>query len=153
MATGPRYHVQLRRRREGRTDFRLRLGLLKSGKPRLVVRSTSKNIHVQLVEFDPKGDKVLAEATALELRKHGYKGATGNSKAAYLAGYLLGKKAGKKEAIVDFGLQYPHGLKIRSAVKGAIDAGMQINFGEKELPADDKLKTEEVTKVISSMKV
>lgn len=152
MATGTRYNVPLRRRREGRTDFRLRLGLLKSGIPRLVIRGTSKDMQLALTTFDQKGDKVVAASSALELRKHGYKGPTGNSKAAYMAGYLLGKKAAGKDAIVDLGLQYPHGLRIRSAVKGAIDGGLKVNTGA-EMPADDKIKTEDVKKVLSSMKV
>ncbi|MEM3341348.1 MAG: 50S ribosomal protein L18, partial [Thermoplasmata archaeon] len=36
MAQGPRYSVKFRRRREGKTDYRYRLKLLKSGKVRAV---------------------------------------------------------------------------------------------------------------------
>ncbi|MGM0388528.1 MAG: 50S ribosomal protein L18, partial [Natrinema limicola] len=42
MATGPRYKVPMRRRREVRTDYHQRLRLLKSGKPRLVARKSNK---------------------------------------------------------------------------------------------------------------
>ncbi|EQD30588.1 50S ribosomal protein L18P, partial [mine drainage metagenome] len=37
MSTGPRYRVAFRRRREGKTDYRARLRLLKSDRPRAVV--------------------------------------------------------------------------------------------------------------------
>lgn len=150
MSKGPRYRVPLRRRREQKTDFRLRLALLKSGKPRLVLRKSSNNMHAQLVEFNPKGDKVLFEATAIELKKQGWKGHTGNTASAYLTGYLLGKKAGEKEAVVDFGLQYPHSRRLMAAVKGAIDAGMKIKASG--LP-DDSIKTDEMKKLVSAMKV
>lgn len=152
MASGPRYRVAMRRRREKRTDFRTRLALLKGGKPRLVIRSSNKDMHVQLIEFDMKGDKVLAEASALELKKQGWTGPTGNAQAAYLTGYLLGKKVGAKEAVVDLGLQNPYGLRLRAAMKGALDSGMNLNIGG-ELPSDERIKTEDVTKVISAMKV
>jgi len=36
MATGPRYRVPFRRRREGRTNYHRRLRLLLSKKPRMV---------------------------------------------------------------------------------------------------------------------
>src|SRR2546425_1171801 len=42
MADGPRYSVPFRRRREGRTDYKLRRALVRSGKPRAVVRVPDK---------------------------------------------------------------------------------------------------------------
>ncbi|RLI44668.1 50S ribosomal protein L18, partial [Candidatus Bathyarchaeota archaeon] len=38
MATGPRYRVPFRRRREGKTNYRLRRALVLSKQPRLTVR-------------------------------------------------------------------------------------------------------------------
>ncbi|MDK2384746.1 MAG: 50S ribosomal protein L18, partial [Candidatus Korarchaeota archaeon] len=38
MARSARYKVRFRRRREGKTDYKKRLALLKSGLPRMVVR-------------------------------------------------------------------------------------------------------------------
>ena len=46
MSQGPRYRIKLRRRREGRTDYRHRLALLKSGETRIAVRRSLKNIRV-----------------------------------------------------------------------------------------------------------
>ena len=57
MATGPRYKVPFRRRREGRTDYRHRAALLRGKLPRAVVRKSNRNITVQLVTYDDKGDK------------------------------------------------------------------------------------------------
>ncbi|MEM4756409.1 MAG: hypothetical protein QW594_04745, partial [Candidatus Woesearchaeota archaeon] len=50
--------VAFRRRRSGKTNYTKRLGLLKSGKPRLVVRKTNTAFIVQLVKHQPNGDQV-----------------------------------------------------------------------------------------------
>jgi len=54
MAQGPRYHTQFRRRTEGKTDFRRRLGLLKSRQARIVVRKKLNNVIVQVVDYSPQ---------------------------------------------------------------------------------------------------
>ena len=69
MKSGPRYHVKPRRHRERKTDYRLRLKLLRSKKPRIVVRKSLKAIRVQFVEYNPQGDKILASAVSNELSK------------------------------------------------------------------------------------
>ncbi|RLG58710.1 MAG: 50S ribosomal protein L18, partial [Candidatus Hydrothermarchaeota archaeon] len=93
MAKGPRYRVPFRRRREGKTDYRKRLKLLLSGKPRIVVRKTLKHTIVQVIDFDIKGDRVLVSAHSNELKKYGWQANTGNLPASYLTGLLCGKKA------------------------------------------------------------
>ena len=45
---GPRYSVKPRRRREGKTDYRKRLKLLRSGKVRVAIRKSLKNTQIQL---------------------------------------------------------------------------------------------------------
>ena len=90
MATGPRTRVPFRRRREGRTDYRTRLGLLKSGETRLVVRRTNGNVIVQFVGWAQEGDQVQATAVAQELAKLGWEGSPKNTPAAYLTGLLAG---------------------------------------------------------------
>ena len=76
MATGPRYKVAFRRRREGKTDYHQRLKLIVSRKPRLVVRLTLNQVIAEIVITKPEGDKVLAAATSKELTKEfGYLGA------------------------------------------------------------------------------
>jgi large subunit ribosomal protein L18 len=58
-ATGPNYKVPFKRRRENKTNYYKRFAMLKSGKPRLVIRASNKNLYLQLIEFDKKGDRVI----------------------------------------------------------------------------------------------
>ena len=60
------YAMKLRRRKEGKTDYRKRLALLKSRKPRLIARVKSRQVIAQIADYDVKGDIVKASATSLE---------------------------------------------------------------------------------------
>ena len=94
MKAGPRYHVKPRRHREGRTDYRRRLRLLKSRKTRIVVRKSLNNIRVQFVEYSPEGDKISISVVSSELVKnYNWKYSVSTIPAAYLTGLLAGKKA------------------------------------------------------------
>ena len=93
MARGPRYSVPYRRRREGKTDYRKRLRHLKSGMPRLVVRRTLNKTIVQIAEYTPEGDRILAQATSPELAKMGWTASASTVPAAYLTGLLAAKRA------------------------------------------------------------
>ena len=130
--------IKFRRRREGKTDYRKRLRLLLVSKPRLIVRKTSKNIILQIAEYTPKGDKILASAHTNELEKLGWKYSRNNTSAAYLAGLILGTKAKKNkinDSIVDMGL-HPSikGSTIYAAIKGVVDGGVSIPLKEDILP-------------------
>jgi large subunit ribosomal protein L18 len=143
MASGPRYSVKYRRRREGKTDYRSRLALVKSRKPRMVVRKTSTNIIVQFITYAPEGDKVVGTALSRELTTLGWKYSTKSIPAAYLTGYLASKRvAGKvSEAVLDIGLSGPRkGAKIFAALKGALDGGIKIPHGKEIFPSDDRIK-------------
>jgi len=123
--------VAFRRRREGKTDYHQRLRLIVSRKPRLVARGSLGDYVAQIIVTKPEGDQVLAAASAKELAKtYGYKGAPKNTTAAYLTGMLAGlkaKEAGVDEAILDIGLATNRkGSKVYAALKGAIDAGLEI---------------------------
>ena len=72
MATGPRYKVPFRRRREGRTNYHLRLKLLLSRQDRVVVRKSARNIQIQLIAPTPDGDITYSSAVSSELAKYGY---------------------------------------------------------------------------------
>ncbi len=149
MATGPRYRVAFRRRREGKTDYHQRLKLIVSRKPRLVVRGTLGDYIAQVLTTKPEGDAVLAAATARELaRAFGYKGSLKNTSAAYLTGMLAGykaKKAGVEEAILDIGLATNRkGSKVYAALKGAIDAGLKVPCSEDIFPSDERIRGEHV---------
>ncbi len=143
MAHSAIYRVKFRRRREGKTNYRKRLALVKSGKPRLVVRVLNRQVIAQLIAFDPKGDRVLASASSHELKKFGWDGHPGNAPSAYLTGLLLGvraKKAGYSEAILDIGLHTPvPGSNVYAALKGALDAGMDIPHSEEVLPSEERI--------------
>ncbi|MGB9841147.1 MAG: 50S ribosomal protein L18 [Candidatus Bathyarchaeales archaeon] len=140
MARSSIYRVPLRRRREGKTDYRARKALILSEKPRLVVRCSLKNVAVQMIIAKPDGDEVLASAHSRELKKHGWKAPTGNVPAAYLTGLLCGLKAkakGVEEAILDMGLAAPtKGSRVFAALKGALDAGVEVPCSEEKIVAE-----------------
>ncbi len=137
------YIVPHRRRREQKTNYRKRLKLLKSGKIRAVVRRSVKNIRVQFVEWNGKGDNTISQTFSKELKKYGWDHYTGNVPASYLTGYLAGLKAKKKgieEAVLDIGLHTStKGSRIYAALKGLLDAGVQIPHSPEILPSEDRL--------------
>ncbi|MDN5358404.1 MAG: large subunit ribosomal protein [Candidatus Diapherotrites archaeon] len=156
MAHGPRYRVKFRRIREGKTRYTKRLKLIKSGKPRLVVRRTSNNILVQVVEFHPEGDRVLASASSADLKRLGWKGHGGNTPAAYLVGFLAAKRAvakGVKEAVLDIGFATPvHGSAPFAALKGAIDAGLSVPASESAFPSEERIRGEHIAAYAEALK-
>jgi len=144
MATGPRYFVPFRRRHEGKTDYYRRMSLLSSGSPRMVVRKTNRQIIVQLVVPETEGDRTLVAAYSTELAGYGYEGSNASTPAAYLTGMLFAVKAlneGYDEAILDIGLaRAKPGARVFAALKGAVDAGLDVPYGESILPDEERLK-------------
>ncbi|MBC7130755.1 50S ribosomal protein L18, partial [Candidatus Bathyarchaeota archaeon] len=143
MAKNARYCVPYRRRREGKTNYRKRKALILSGKPRLVVRGSLKNMIAQVIVAKPYGDEVLVSAHSRELIRYGWNAPRGNLPAAYLTGLLCGLKAkakGLEEAVLDIGLHTPSsGSRVFAALKGAIDAGINISHSEEKLPDEDRI--------------
>jgi large subunit ribosomal protein L18 len=143
MVHNARMKVPFRRRREGKTDFRRRVNLLKAGKPRAVVRSSNKSITVQFIEFTMTGDRVIACANSADLSKFGWQGAGSNIPAAYLVGLLAAKRARKRDvndAVLDIGLRVPKkGAKVFAALQGMVDEGIEIPFNEKILPPPERI--------------
>jgi len=155
MARSSNYRVQLRRRREGKTDYQARKALVISGKPRLVTRTSNKNITVQIIIAKPQGDEVKAAANSRELVKtYGWKAATANIPASYLTGYLCGLKAkvnGIEEAILDIGLIAPtKGAKVFAALSGVVDAGLVIPFSEEKI-VKERMKGDHIAKYAKSL--
>ena len=138
-----RYTVPLKRKRLGRTNYKKRIKFLKSGQPRLIARKSLNHMSLQIAVFDTKGDKIIASAHSKELEQFGWKINKGNIPAAYLTGILLGTKAKKKDiknAILDLGLQTSvKGSRVYAAVKGCIDAGIEIPVAAEILPDEDRL--------------
>jgi len=135
--------IPFRRKREGKTDYAKRLRILSSGKLRLVVRKTNKNIIVQVIQFNVDGDKILVSAHTNELKKYGWKGAKRNLPVAYLVGLLCGLKAKKakvSDAVLDSGMHHMiKGSLIYAVLKGAIDSGLDIPHSEEILPSEERI--------------
>jgi len=151
---GPHFRVPFRRRREGRTDYRRRSKLLRSTKPRAVVRKTLQQTIVQIVEAAPAGDAILAAATSRELIKRGWTGGTGNLPAAYLTGYLAGRRAAAKgitEAILDIGLHEPSkGGRLFAALAGLLDSGIAVPHSPDILPSKDRIRGAHIDAALAS---
>ncbi len=148
-----------RRRRENKTDYKARLRLLKSDKPRIVVRKTNKYVIGQVVISEVAQDKIVLGVNSKELLSHGWpenlKGSLKSLPACYLTGYLLGKKSKDlKEAVFDIGLQRNmHKSRLYAFLRGAIDAGLNIPHNEEIFPDDEMLgKNDKTGKLIKQIK-
>lgn len=155
MAQGSRYKVAFKRRKEGKTNYGARLKLIELDKLRLVVRITNNHVISQIVKVALEGDETLVSAHSNELKKMGWLGSTKNTSAAYLTGFLCGKKAlneGIDEAILDIGLRSPtKGTNIFAVLKGAVDAGLNIPHGSAILPSDERISGEHVAQYAESL--
>lgn len=149
MKTTTRRTVPFRRKREGKTNYKKRLELLKGRQNRVVVRRTNKHIVIQLVEYKPDGDHVIYGVTSKRLESMGWEHSGKNLPAAYLTGLLLGKesaKKGVKHAILDLGLQTPKkGSKLYAALKGVIDGGLDVPSNEEVFPKEDRLSGKHIS--------
>ena len=132
---------------ERRTDYKARLILLKSEKPRIAVRKTNNYIIAQYIKSYEGQDKIITGVTSKELLNYGWDkkfiGSLKSIPAAYLTGKLLGNKIIEKkgkEAILDIGLaKNIAGSRIYAVLKGLVDAGIEIPCNEKSFPAEERL--------------
>ena len=146
-----------RRRQSGQTDYHRRLKLLRGRKARAVVRVSNTRVTCQMVNWSAGGDMVVASVTGSDLTKKYDWPADFSQKsvpACYLAGFALGKEAiskGCTEAVLDIGLAGSTvGGRVFSALKGMIDAGMEIPHSEVVLPEDDRINGEHISDKIGS---
>ncbi len=143
MADGPGFEMPLRRRRDGRTDYGKRLEMLKSGQHRAVVRMANHNARVQIVAYGADGDETVASGFAKQLAEYGWDHHGGNIPAAYLTGFLAGKRAlaaGVETAIADLGVyERQEGSRFYAAVQGLQDAGLDIDADPSMVPAEERL--------------
>jgi large subunit ribosomal protein L18 len=133
----------LRRRREGKTNYRKRKAVIMSRLPFVSTFISGKNILVQILSPRKEGDVVLASAHSRELIKFGWMGSRKNIPAAYLTGFLAGLKAKDKvkEAILYTGLRrFVPNSRITAIVKGLLDAGLSIPINHETLPSEERLK-------------
>ncbi|HEX7445357.1 MAG TPA: 50S ribosomal protein L18 [Methanothrix sp.] len=150
LATGPRYKVPFRRRREGRTNYHVRYKLILSKKPRVVIRKSNASTTLQLVMAEQLGDKTLLTVNSRELKNFGFTLSLSNLPAAYLTGLIFGKKMlalGIDEGIADIGLHAStKGNRIYAAIKGVVDAGVNVPHGSEILPDDGRIRGEHIKK-------
>jgi len=154
-----------RRRKENKTDYKLRTGLLKSGISRIVVRRTNKYFIVQAVETNEAQDKVIVTITSKELLsprddsgepKNGWDvkkgGRLKSIPAGYLTGLLFAKKIGKGKFIMDLGMaRTESGSRVFAVVKGLIDGGLDISADEKAFPSEERLNGEHLKPEVKAM--
>src|SRR3989344_3583658 len=133
-----------RRRLEAKTDYKARLELLKSGKPRVIIRKTNKYITVQVITSTLAQDAIVFGTSSKVLLTKGWPEAQAGSlkslPAAYLTGLVVGKQVKSKihEAIVDLGMHRNiQKSRIYAVVKGLVDAGLPVICGEKALPVEE----------------
>jgi len=147
--------VPMRRRREARTDYHQRLRLLKSGKPRLVARTSNRHVRAQLVTTGPEGDRTLASADSRDLEEFGWEAPTGNLPAAYLTGLLAGRRAlaaDVEAAVLDIGLASPTpGGTVFAVQEGAIDAGVEIPHNDSVLAPWERTRGEHIAEYAESL--
>ena len=153
--------MKKQRRLEGKTDYKARIALLKSGKPRLVARKTNRYIIAQIVETKAAQDKVLFSINSKMLLEKGWpkdkEGSLKSLQAAYLTGFMLGRLAQEKNiksAIFDIGInRNVQKSRLFAILKGALDAGLAIPHNPEALPSlPDLQKNEKLKNIIERMK-
>tara|TARA_B100000214_G_scaffold65564_1_gene43371 strand:- start:3789 stop:4301 length:513 start_codon:yes stop_codon:yes gene_type:complete len=151
MAKGRNQRLRFKRRRNAETDYHRRSRMLRGGLPRAVVRVSNTQVTCQLVSYEPEGDRVLESITGKSLvdsHKWPSDASRKSVPACYLAGFAMGTSAisnGHSKAILDIGLAASStGNRAYSALKGMIDAGMEIPHSEGVLPSEERINGEHI---------
>ena len=135
------YSKILHRIRSEKTNYRKRKAMLMGKHDFISVNITNENSEVQILKPIISGDKVLASAHSRFLIKDGWKGSRKNIPAAYLTGYLAGKKAvskGVSNAILYSGTR-KYTQRMAAALKGVIDAGLEVPADSETFPSEDRI--------------
>jgi large subunit ribosomal protein L18 len=141
------YSKILRRLREEKTNYRKRGTMLMGKRDFIAVTISNQNTQVQILTPGMTGDKVVSSAHSRYLLEKGWKGSRKSVPAAYLTGYLAGKKAlgqGAKDAILYTGTKR-YTQRMAAALKGVIDAGLQVPANEETFPPEDRINGEHLT--------
>ncbi len=141
------YSKILRRLREEKTNYKKRGTMLMGKRDFITVNITNENTQVQILKPGMTGDKVVASAHSRYLLEKGWKGSRKSVPAAYLTGYLAGKKAlgkGASDAILYTGTKR-YTQRMAAALKGVIDAGVQVPADKETFPSDDRINGEHLT--------
>lgn len=138
------YSRILRRLREEKTNYRKRRTMLLGKRSFATVVISNENTQVQVLHPEMTGDRVLASAHSRVLLKNGWKGSRKNIPAAYLTGYMAGKKAiqgGTRDAILYTGTRR-YTQRTAAAVKGMVDAGLEVPADPETFPPDERIRGE-----------
>ena len=141
------YSKILRRLREEKTNYRKRGTMLMGKRDFIAVTISNQNTQVQVLTPGMTGDKVVSSAHSRYLIEKGWKGSRKSVSAAYLTGYLAGKKAlsqGTKDAILYTGTKR-YTQRMAAALKGVIDAGLEVPASEETFPSEDRINGEHLT--------
>ena len=113
----------------------------------VTVNITNENTQVQILTPGMTGDTVIASAHSRYLLEKGWKGSRKSVPAAYLTGYLAGKKAmekGAKGAILYTGTRR-FTQRMAAALKGIIDACLEVPAEPETFPAESRINGEHLT--------
>jgi len=113
----------------------------------VTVNITNENTQVQILTPGMTGDTVIASAHSRYLLEKGWKGSRKSVPAAYLTGYLAGKKAigkGAKGAILYTGTRR-FTQRMSAALKGIIDAGLEVPADPETFPIESRINGEHLT--------
>lgn len=141
------YSKILRRLREEKTNYRKRGTMLIGKRDFITANISNQNTQVQILTPGMTGDKVISSAHSRYLIEKGWKGSRKSVPAAYLTGYLAGKKAiskGAKDAILYTGTKR-YTQRMAAALKGIIDAGLKVPASEDTFPPEDRINGEHLT--------
>ncbi|MGY5147551.1 MAG: 50S ribosomal protein L18 [Candidatus Nitrosopumilus sp. bin_7KS] len=141
------YSKILRRLREEKTNYKKRGTMLMGKRDFITVNITNQNTQVQILTPGMTGDTVVASAHSRYLLEKGWKGSRKSVPAAYLTGYLAGKKAigkGAKGAIMYSGTRR-FTQRMAAALKGIIDAGLEVPADPARFPAEERINGEHLT--------
>ncbi|OYT34356.1 MAG: 50S ribosomal protein L18 [Candidatus Aenigmarchaeota archaeon ex4484_52] len=134
---------KFKRHRQGQTNYKKRYLLLLSQIPRFCIRITNTKIIAQLIEYKDYKDKTICSFSSDMLSKYKWIGAHKNIPCAYLTGFVCAKlclEKNIKKAVVDIGLKKAQkGGRLFGCVKGAIDAGLDLNAKKEMFPKEDIL--------------
>jgi len=141
------YSKILRRLREEKTNYKKRGTMLMGKRDFITVNISNENTLVQILKPGMTGDTVIASAHSRYLLEKGWKGSRKSVPAAYLTGYLAGKKAlgkGASDAILYTGTRR-YTQRMAAALKGVIDAGVKVPSDEETFPPNDRINGEHLT--------
>ena len=141
------YSKILRRLREEKTNYKKRGTMLMGKRDFITVNITNQNTLVQVLTPGMTGDTVIASAHSRYLLAKGWTGSRKSIPAAYLTGYLAGKKAlkdGAKDAILYTGTRR-YTQRVAAALKGVIDAGLQVPANSETFPPEERINGEHLT--------